>query len=489
MKSNFRKRFLAAALLAVTVLAALTACVTSGPNEGDTSEITQGATEEVTKSYKPKNVPDDLYYDGREFTVMTYGETDRVWFDVDWSAVEETAEDINDGVYRRTARVEEQLGIDVVPEPGGVFGDGTPLKKSIMANDSIYDIAFISVRSAGNLSQEECLYDLFDLDQLEIEADWWDQNCVKDMSINNMLFMLTGDIEIMYKKSIGVTLFNKVMAKDNQLPNLYELVSNKEWTVDKIAEFGYGISEDVNNDNKWTKEDTYAFLYYTDVTALGVIAAEASFCEKDEDDLPEITFFSDRTIDTLDAWFEILYDETLSYVDNNEDVLKPMFISGQALFDFNEFHAVEQLRQMETDFGILPIPMLDEDQEGYHHSINPHVGSVMVVPYDNDDLEFTAWVTDSLGAASKNILTPKYYDAYLKWKNTRDDESKDVIDLVLSTVRYDFGYMYDFGGLSDITLTMANSKKTNVASEYAKIEDKAQEALDKAIDKYFNLDI
>ena len=45
MKSNFRKRFLAAALLAVTLLAAMTACVTSGPNEGDTSEITQGETE------------------------------------------------------------------------------------------------------------------------------------------------------------------------------------------------------------------------------------------------------------------------------------------------------------------------------------------------------------------------------------------------------------------------------------------------------------
>ena len=489
MKSNFWNRFLAAALLAVTVLAALTACVTAGPNEGDTSEITQGATEEVTKSYKPKNVPDDLNYDGREFTVMTFGETTVVWFDVDWSAVEETAEDINDGVYRRTARVEEQLGIDVVPELGGVHGDGGVLKKSVMANDSLYDIAFVNVRSAGTLSQDECLYDLYDLDQLEIEADWWDQNCVKDMSIYNMLFMLTGDIEIMYKKSIGVTLFNKVMAKDYQLPDLYELVDDKEWTIYKIAEYGFDVSEDINNDDKWTKDDIYGYLFYSDVSALGVIAAEASFCEKDEDDLPEITFYSDRTVDALDAWFNVLLDDTLAYSDNNEDVLKPMFISNQALFDFNEFHAVEQLRQMETDFGILPIPMLDEDQEGYHHSINPHVGSVMVVPYDNDDLEFTAWVTDSLGAASKNILTPKYYDAYLKWKSTRDDESKDVIDLVLSTVRYDFGYMYDFGGLSDITLTMTQNKKTNVASEFAKIEDKAQEALDKAIDKYFDLDM
>ncbi|MCQ2426149.1 MAG: hypothetical protein MJ070_08380 [Lachnospiraceae bacterium] len=488
MKNSFPKRFLAAALLAVTVLAALTACVTVGPNEGDTSEITQGATEEVTKSYKPKNVPDDLNYDGREFTVMTFGETTVVWFDVDWSAVEETAEDINDGVYRRTARVESELGIKVVPELGGVKGSGEPLKKSVLANDSLYDIAFINVRSAGALSQEECLYDLHDLDQLEIEAEWWDQNCVKDMSIYNMLFMLTGDIEIMYKKSIGVTLFNKVMAKDYQLPDLYELVDDKEWTIYKIAEYGFDVSEDINNDDKWTKDDTYGYLFYSDVSALGVIAAEASFCEKNEDDLPEITFFSDRTVEALDAWFEVLLNGTLSYSDNNENVLKPMFINGQALFDYNEFHAVEQLRQMETDFGILPIPMLDEDQEGYHHSINPHVGSVMVVPYDNDDLEFTAWVTDSLGAASKNILTPKYYDAYLKWKSTRDDESKDVIDLILATIRYDLGYMYDYGGLSDLTLRMTQSKKTNVASEYTKIESAAQDALEKAIDKYFALD-
>ncbi len=488
MKSTFWKRFLAAALLTVTVLCTLAACVTSDPGSEETKPVDPSNTEAPgTTSYKPKNVPEGTNYDGREFTVMTFGETTVVWFDVDWNATEENGEDINDGVYKRTARVEDQLGIVVVPELGGVHGDGGTLKTHVMANDGLYDIAFVNVRSAGTLSQDECLYDLFTVPELEIEADWWDQNCVKDMSIYNMLFMLTGDIEIMYKKSIGVTLFNKEMLRDNQLPNPYEMVQNKEWTIDQIGIMGSVVSSDVNNDDKWTKDDTYGFLYYSDVSALGVIGAESSFCTKDEDDIPEISFMNDRTVDALDMWFDIMFDETLSYSDNNEDVLKPMFINNQALFDFNEFHAVEQLRQMETNFGILPIPMLDDSQENYWHTINPHVGSVMVIPYDNEDLEFTAWVTDSLGAASKNILTPKYYDAYLKWKNTRDDESKEIIDLILATVRYDIGYMYDFGGLSDLTLGMCSRKSRNVASDFAAIEDKAEKALFDAVDKYIML--
>lgn len=164
-----------------------------------------------------------------------------------------------------------------------------------------------------------------------------------------------------------------------------------------------------------------------------------------------------------------------------------MFISNQALFDFNEFHAIEQLRQMDTDFGILPIPLLDSSQESYYHTINPYVGSVLCVPIDNSDLDRTGYILDALGAESKNELTPAYYEVYLKTKGARDDDSEAIIDLVLGTLKYDLGYMYNWGNIGSFTLDTVNAKSSDLSSKYEKIEKTVEKELAKAVLAYQEL--
>lgn len=94
---------------------------------------------------------------------------------------------------------------------------------------------------------------------------------------------------------------------------------------------------------------------------------------------------------------------------------------------------------------------------------------------------------DVLGAESKNILTPAYYEVYLKSKGARDDESEAIIDLVLATVRYDLGYMYNWGNIGSFMLDMVKVYNTDLASSYSRIEKSAQRQLDKAIEKYQEL--
>ena len=50
-----------------------------------------------------------------------------------------------------------------------------------------------------------------------------------------MNFALTGDIGTMYKKSIGVIMFNKVILADHQLENPYEIMREGGWTIDKMV--------------------------------------------------------------------------------------------------------------------------------------------------------------------------------------------------------------------------------------------------------------
>ena len=96
---------------------------------------------------------------------------------------------------------------------------------------------------------------------------------------------------------------------------------------------------------------------------------------------------------------------------------------------------------MDSDFGILPMPKYDEAQDSYYHTINANVAAVLVVPISNLNRDMTGYVLDTLGAESKNVLTPAYYERNLQGQISKDVESTISLDIIISTLRYDIGYL------------------------------------------------
>ena len=251
---------------------------------------------------------------------------------------------------------------------------------------------------------------------------------------------------------------------------------------------GRQVSQDLNGDGKWTVDDKYGLLYYCDMIALALIGGGVNICSKNEEDLPYISFYNDTTQKIWETYIELLYDPSLSLSWSkigvpNDDIIA-MFQNDQGLFNFNEFHAIQNMREMDTDFGILPVPLYTEGQSSYFHTINPHVAAMICIPVDAPNVEKSAVVLDALGAESKNILTPAYNEVYLKTKGTRDNDSEAVLDIVFDTLKYDVGYLYNWGDIGTFTLTMVNGYNPDLASQYAKIEKAAQTAMQKAIDAY-----
>ena len=488
------KKTIGIILLCALLCSSLAACGSSGTNGGTNGTNGTTSAGEATTSAQTAaetlysaNIPQGTDFGGREFGVYTYDSSNATWSDVDFSATEETGDTLNDAVYRRMINVEDNLNVDIVAYPIATgCGDYAKLKNSVSAGDSIYDIAFLNPRSSAVAGQGGYLIDLKRMQTLQLDAPWWDQNCVSEASIDGKLFSVTGDIGTMYKKSIGVLLFNKQMINNYGLENPYQLVTDMTWTIDKFTEMSRAVSEDLNGDMVYDLSDKYGLLYYCDLIGLGMIGGGVNFTTKNAEDIPELTFYNDTTLSIWETYTKLLYDNTISLSwsklgKSNDDIIA-MFRNGQGLFNFNEFHSIENMRKMDTDFGILPIPLYSENQDSYHHTINPYVAAMLTVPADNDDLEFTASVMDALGAESKNILTPAYNEVYLKAKGTRDNDSEAVLDIVFGTLKYDLGYLYGWGNLGHFTLAMVDKYSPDLSSEYAKIEAKAQSEMQKAID-------
>ena len=426
---------------------------------------------ETTEIYYAANVPAGMDYNGYAFRILVNEVTRFVWGDVDFVSEELNGEPINDAVYNRNRQTEETLNVVITPIQSSDVS--AAVSKTVLSGDDAYDVAFAHTHGASNLAQNKLLVELKNVNTLNMNSAWWDQHSINDLSINNKIFMMTGDIGTMYKKSIGIIMFNKSILADYNFDDPYTLMKNNKWTIDMMTEMGKNVSTDLNGDGTFDDKDMFGLLYFCDLMGLALIGSGVQYCTKDEQDIPRLTFYSEKTLSVFEKFADLLYDPSLSYswskVGKTETVTFDMYQNNQALFYYGEFHSAATMRGMVSDFGILPMPLYDSKQESYYHCVNPHVAPMVVLPMTAQDLERTGYVLDVMGAASKNLLTPAYYEITLKGKVTRDNESADTIDIVLNTIRYDIGYLYNWG-ISGIPLAMADKYSLDLASRYESAE-------------------
>lgn len=463
-----------------------------GGNESTPSSETETETEGETKAVA--NIPEGTKFTGETFTVLTYPEDIFVWGDVDWSATEYTGEGLNDAVYERIQQVEQLLDIDIKTAYSAGQGDTSTLANSVKTSDGAYQLAAVGIGGTFSIASNGTIHELnryAENGTLDLTSSWWDQNILNDMSIKHMNFALTGDIGTMYKKSIGCLMFNKKILNENtSLEDPYTLMREGKWTIDKVVEMGSEISNDLDGNGVYDQNDQYGLICFCDMMALAAIGADVKFMEKDDTDTPVDSFYSERTVGVVDKLATLMYEPKLTYSWSKngvgEEPAFKMFQTDKSLFYYGELHAVATMRDMESDFGIMPMPKYDEAQEGYHHCVNPNVAAVYVIPADNTKYELTGYTMDALGAASKNLLTPAYFDKTLQGKVSRDSESQESLDIIISTIRYDIGYLGGFG-YGNMLYSMADSYNTDLASTFKKQSKIITKSADRTIKAFDDL--
>ena len=448
----------------------------------------ESATESPTEGKLPFE-PVIIDLGGRDFTFV----------DCDWGAEtaarqrdvyveEENGETINDAVFARNRVIIDMFNCEIkenkYPGPGEMQSG---FKKLINSGDQ-YDAAYIrysshlSTFATGNL-----LLDLKTLPNLDLTRPWWDQNCVSMTSIAGKLFAVTGDIEILDKGAINVFVFNKKLQADYQIENLYSLVTEGKWTLGKTLELAKQISEDLNGDGKMDENDRYGLLYYRDSMPAFLSGAGEYIAKKDENDLPYMSFNSEKVYNALEAIYEVIYDENVAFhtmrafgdagfiIEGNK-----MFQNDQALLRYIRMMEIEDLRSMETDFGILPFPKYDENQKNYLSLVNSIICPGLAVPTTADP-EVSGAVLEAMAYHSRYILLPAYYDVMLKTKVSRDGDSEEMLNIIFGNTTFDLGGIYAFGGIDSELMYHTMTFGRAMASFYEKNEGKANKDIDKLV--------
>ena len=142
---------------------------------------------------------------------------------------------------------------------------------------------------------------------------------------------------------------------------------------------------------------------------------------------------------------ELHYDtsSTLTLPDGSDysDIV-PMFESNRALFFPQTLSFAWDFKAMETDFGILPFPLYNNNQNRYY-SIVRNAMSLIGIPVTASNPDECGLILEVLAAESYKLVVPAYYDVALKVKRTRDEESAEMLDIIRDSLWMNFGYTYN----------------------------------------------
>lgn len=427
-------------------------------------------------------------YDGYTFTWLAfdYGVSHPgsvTQFPRELVAEAENGDVINDATYRRNMIISDKYGIEF--EMITSTNEKDTLNKSVKAGDDIYDAAMLFNNNAPGVMSAGLLLDTSKLTYIDWDKPWWDSS-IKAISVVGKNFFLAGDIMILDKEAINVLFFNKKMMADSSMELPYRSVLDGKWTFDKLNSYIKDFSKDLDGDGKLGSADVLALYIMSDTFHAFYVSGGGLLAENDNNGVPQPTFASAQSISLMDKIADVLYDkENVTNWHTNswgsEWDMYASFAESRMLTMWGRLYVLDTLRNMDDDFGILPLPKYSESQERYYSDVNSYSGYMIAVPKTSSDPERTSIILEALAAESRYTLLPAYYDITLQRKSTRDEESEGMLDILFTTTVYDSGSAYNFAGIWGQMSGLCGKEDRNFASWCEKYELKVQQAIEKMV--------
>ena len=436
-------------------------------------------------------------YGGAVFTVGNLSGYD--WCDVTLDVgADDTGEMLNDAIYRRNREAEEKY--NVVMETADIaYNDKNKIKNQMLAGYCEYDIMQMPMLyTIAPLTIENYIADANKLDKLDLSNPWWDAFAHSCTSIGGKQFFLFGDFTIADKEYAAIIFLNKELQQSYGLPDYYQVVREGKWTIGVMLESMRAVTQDLDGDGKWTKDDQYGFVVNTHSQQAVFYGAGETIIKKDGNDMPYWAIKSEAYLNAFDKMCEFLNtDNTTANAFKLNSHQDEMFANGKALFDSTLLAAVRapvttSMRDVEYEFGILPIPKLNENQQNYYSFMDGSTPCMAVLNNGPERLERASVIFEALNAKSSEEVQPKYMEYALPLKFFRDEESFEMLEIVLKNRIFDMAVIYGWGNFDGndgrTRLLLRDNKPNELVSTIEKYLPQAEEEMNKDIEKIMALD-
>lgn len=437
---------------------------------------------ETADGYIEDELP-EMNFDGKTFRFISCGDgTGGTWGARDLIRESETGDAINDAIYLRNKRIQERFNA-LIKISFNI--DLEHVNNSVNSGENSFEAVWLGSEDMAKGAQNHYFMDLKELPYMNLNKKYWDQSLLHDLSIGGKNYFVTGDISTIDKVITWIMMFNKSMLRDYDLESIYSLVKNGEWTIAKFMEMLRSTSSDLNGDGVWDGDDQYG-LATTNDTVYGLYyGCGETVVNKNKSDIMEFKYKNGSGLEK----FQNVADFTVEIMRKNHSTAIPddisisggmaaIFRGNRSLFFGEVLDYVFHFRNDEMDFGIIPMPKYDKEQEHYISFVHPAV-VLLGVPSNCNEKEFTGVILEAMAAESRRTVKPAFYDVTLKTKSARDNESSEMLDIIFENRAYDLGLIYNLGDFITSYVPMIMNGDSNVTSLIEKYGDTAVQQIDK----------
>lgn len=472
------KKYLCLILAGLMLLAALAGCANTNDQEDETvGTVEEDETDAAAQALANLNVD----WGNEEFVII--GRSDHTPGEL---MVENRTEVLEDAVYQRNLAFEEycKLKLNIVQEETNKVTES--VKTDVKTGAGEYDLVHQHMALTANLASESNLISYTVLDGIDLSAPWWDEGTASFV-ISDQIYFMNSAINYSDENTTYVMLFNKQMAEDEGI-DPYAMVYDNEWTLDHFQTLIKDVSYDLTGEGKYDENDVYGFVatWETGNTFFFGSGLRYIVCEEGED--PYLALDSSgmkKASDLLDKLLTIYYVNNATYSSpaGKENLGMGCFMAGRSLFYGEVVQYIVHLgKEMTTDFGVLPIPKYNQQQEDYITWTNG-ICSTTSITKAAKNLDKLGPTLEILAILSYQRVTPAFYDTVLQRKSVRDEESQGMLDIIFKTRCYDLCMYYDLG-LEPLFKASVNDNKANFSSTYGRQASKAEKKLGQLVKKF-----
>ena len=456
-------KLLALVLVCVMMVSAFVACGNSSDTETQPEE-TKAKTPETSnvggdrydasfdRTSVKDDVPTDLTFNGETVTFFVRNAQEIWQYEMDVDAI--MNDTLYDAIYYRNKTVEERLGITInTIGQSGTYDSraawNDTLRTAVNTKLTDFDAAAIYMSTGSALAVEGVYYNVIDFPNINLEKPWWNQSIQDELTMFNTLYYLAGDIAITetagtFCMAYNKNLYDKYYGASGE--NLYEVVDDNRWTIDYLYNLAAGVHEDVNGDGLISDGDVIGYSASDpdkqDSWNDAWIAACGISITTKVNGVPELSFFSERTVRAHEKVYKLSVTCPGTLAQSTKELTT--FADGKILFTRADLNSGSGWREMKDTYGILPYPMLEEGQEGGYSTITTNNASLITIlsSLPSARKALIGATLELMAAESYKQVTPTYFEVALKTKYASDLEDAKMYDLIINSVRFNFGYCY-----------------------------------------------
>ena len=436
---------------------------------------------------------EDIFYIlGREDTNGGQGHNFEIWRE------NMPGDVVGDAVYTRNETLRKKYNFIV--EAGLVTNTYTEAQTLYDAQDDVYDLVIYQPSKVFNHASSGYLLDLYSIDYLDFDHPTWSADVNRELTVGGKLFASTNQFLLQDKKRTYIMFYNREMSRQNGFGNLEDHVDNNTWTLEKMEEVTRALSFDIDGGGGGHYGDNFGLATEGPSSFWAMISGAGFTLGTNDGETITLTGATNEMNSIIDAAGKIWFDKNVTTMPED---FTPMdyyssiriFCEGRSLFmlsfpsDFDQTVTGGLNDSCKFEFGVMPFPKYDSEQERYYNAMNVQNASIFAIPYTVADPAQVGFYLEAISEESVDTSYPAFIESKCMIQDSYDELTARMLSLSFDSMTYDVVTLLNPGGIFGIVSDQVPTFRTNIFIRlYNSKGDKPQIALDEYVTNFEELE-